>query len=68
MVDGLLQNRTKKAFANVLSRVGGTCGREMGDNLTNVQYKPIWNCHNESLVQQIYPNKISLNLLNLINL
>jgi hypothetical protein len=23
-------------------------GREGGSDLTNVQYKPIWNCHNES--------------------
>jgi hypothetical protein len=25
----------------------GLRGRDGGDNLTNVHYKPIWNCHNE---------------------
>jgi hypothetical protein len=53
MVDGLhifTQNRTKKPLAIVLSRVGRESrGRdsEWGD-LTNVQYKPIWNCQIES--------------------
>jgi hypothetical protein len=33
-------------------------GEDGGNDLTNVQYKLIWNCHNESPpVQQMYPNK-----------
>jgi hypothetical protein len=32
-------------------------GRDVGGDLTNVQYKPIWDYHSESPVQQIYPNK-----------
>jgi hypothetical protein len=57
MVDGfhiLIQNRTKKPLAIVLSGAGRELrGRELrglnsGGDLTNVQYKPVWNCHNES--------------------
>jgi hypothetical protein len=36
----------------------GLRGRNGGSDLTNVQHKPIWNCHNESPpVQQIHLNK-----------
>jgi hypothetical protein len=36
----------------------GLGGRDGEGDLTNVQYKLIWNCHNASLpVQRIYPNK-----------
>jgi hypothetical protein len=31
-------------------------GLGRGSNLTNVQYKAIWKCHNESLCTTIYPN------------
>jgi hypothetical protein len=52
VVDGLptlIGNRTKKPLAIALSGVGrGTRRRDSGGDLTNVQYKPIWNCHNES--------------------
>jgi hypothetical protein len=51
MVEGLhilMQNRTKKFLAIVLGGAGRELrGRESGSDLTNVQYKPIWNCHNE---------------------
>jgi hypothetical protein len=52
MVDGLhivIWNRAKNPLAIPLSEVGrGLIERDGGDNLSNVQYKPIWNCHNES--------------------
>jgi hypothetical protein len=32
-------------------------GRDSRSDLVNVQYKPTWNCHNESPIQQLYPNK-----------
>jgi hypothetical protein len=52
MVDGLhalMWNQTKKPLATVLSGTGkGSRGRDEKGNLTNVQYKPICNCHNES--------------------
>jgi hypothetical protein len=53
-------NKTKKLLAIALSGVGrGLRGREDWGDVTNVQYKPNWNCHYESpLVKLIYPNKI----------
>jgi hypothetical protein len=50
MVDGLhIQNRTKKSLAIVLSGAErGPRGRYGWGDLTNVQYKPIWNFQNES--------------------
>jgi hypothetical protein len=50
LVDGLhTRNSTKKPLAIVLRRVGkGSRGRDSRSDLTNVQYKPIWNYHNES--------------------
>jgi hypothetical protein len=52
MFDGfhiLIRNRTKKPLAIALSGAGrGLRGRDGGSELTNIQYKPIWNCHNES--------------------
>jgi hypothetical protein len=58
MVDGLhilTQNRTKKPLAIVLSGVGrGRRGRDGGGDLTNVQYKFIWNCHNGSPMYNEY--------------
>jgi hypothetical protein len=55
----LIQNRTKKPLRKVLNGAGRESrGRDSGSDLTNVQYKLIWNYHNEfPLVQQIYPNK-----------
>jgi hypothetical protein len=29
-------------------------GRDGGDNLINIQQKPIWNCHNESPLYNEY--------------
>jgi hypothetical protein len=61
MVDGLhtfIQNRTMKPLAIALSGTGRRSrGRDSGGNLNNVECKPIQNCHNESSVQQIDPNK-----------
>jgi hypothetical protein len=52
MVDGLhilFQNRAVKLLAIGLSGVGREFRkREDGGDLTNVQYKPICNCYNES--------------------
>jgi hypothetical protein len=49
MVDGLHIPRTKKPLAIALSGEGrGLRGRNDGGDLTNVQYKPNWNCHYES--------------------
>jgi hypothetical protein len=52
MFDGLhtlTQNRTMKPLVIVLSGVGmGSRGRVGRGDVTNVQCKPIWNCHNES--------------------
>jgi hypothetical protein len=49
MVDGLhilVLNKTKKTLAIAFSGMGrALMGREDGDDLTNVQYKPNWNCH-----------------------
>jgi hypothetical protein len=50
MVGGLHileQNRTKKPLAIVWSGAEGVGERDGGGDLTNVQYKPIWNCHND---------------------
>jgi hypothetical protein len=51
MTDGLhilISNRTKKSFAVALSGAGrGSRGTDDGGDLTNVQYKPIQNCHYE---------------------
>jgi hypothetical protein len=39
---------TKKTFAIALSGAGRWLRRkDGGDNVTNVQYKPTWNCHYE---------------------
>jgi hypothetical protein len=59
MVDSLhilIRNRTKKPFAIALSGVGRKLrgGEDEGD-LTNVQYKPNWNCHYESSHPQVKP-------------
>jgi hypothetical protein len=58
MVDGLhtlIWNRTKKPLVIVLSGAErGLRGRDGGDDLTNVQYKSIWNCHNESPLYNKY--------------
>jgi hypothetical protein len=52
VVDGphtLIRNRTKKPLAIALSGVGrALMGRDIGGNVTNVQYKPNWNCRYES--------------------
>jgi hypothetical protein len=45
----LIQNRTIKPPTIALSEAGRWLReRDGGGDLTNVQYKPIWNCHNES--------------------
>jgi hypothetical protein len=47
--------KNKKALAIALRRMGrGSRGRDVGGDLTNVQYKPIWSCHNESLLYNEY--------------
>jgi hypothetical protein len=52
IVDGLhirIWNRTKKPLAIALNGAGrGPRERNSGGVLTSVQYKPIWNYHNES--------------------
>jgi hypothetical protein len=50
MVDELyipICNRTMKPFSITQSGVGGSMGKDGEGYLTNVQYKSIWNCHNE---------------------
>jgi hypothetical protein len=58
MVNGLhilIRNKTKKPLAIALSGVGRRLrGRDSGGDRTNVQYKPIWNCHNESPLYNEY--------------
>jgi hypothetical protein len=58
MGDGLhilVQRRTKKPLAVVLSGVARESrGRDSGGDLTNVQYKPTWNYHNESSLYKEY--------------
>jgi hypothetical protein len=46
-------NRTKKPLAIAWSGAGWG-GDTVGGDLTNVQYKPIWNCHNESSLCKEY--------------
>jgi hypothetical protein len=58
MVDGLhilTRNRTKKPLAIALggARIRSR-RRDSGSELTNVQYKPIGNCHNESPLYNKY--------------
>jgi hypothetical protein len=44
-----------KILAVALSGAGRESkGRDGTGNLTNVQYKPVWNCHNE------YPHTINI--------
>jgi hypothetical protein len=62
MVDGLhilIWNRTKKPLVIALIGAGrGVEGSNSGIDTTNVQYKSIWNCLNETTpVQRIYLNK-----------
>jgi hypothetical protein len=51
MLDGLhilTWNRTKKPLATALSGLGRELkGKENGGDLSNVQYKLIWNWHNK---------------------
>jgi hypothetical protein len=53
------RNRTKKPLAIALSGAGrGSRAKDSGSDLTNVQQKSIWNCHNKSsLYNELYPNK-----------
>jgi hypothetical protein len=54
----LYEIEPKKPVVIALSGVGrGLRGRVSGNNLTNVQYKPNWNCHNESPLYNEYTNK-----------
>jgi hypothetical protein len=47
--------QNNKTFCNCFKLDGeGSRGRDGGDVLTNVQYKPIWNCHNESPLYNEY--------------
>jgi hypothetical protein len=51
----LIQSRTKNPLAIALREKGrGLKGRGSGGDLTNVKYKPIWNCHNESPMYNKY--------------
>jgi hypothetical protein len=43
-----------KPLAIVLNCTGGASGGACGDHLTNVQPKAIWNCHNESPMNNEY--------------
>jgi hypothetical protein len=57
MVDGApihIRNRMMKPLAITVSRAVRGWGRDGGSDLTNVQCKAIWNCHNESLVYNEY--------------
>jgi hypothetical protein len=50
-----LHETIKKSLGIALSGVGrGWRGRDDGGDLTNAQYKPIWNCHNESPLYNEY--------------
>jgi hypothetical protein len=53
MVDQLhipLGNRTKKPLAITLNKAGREFRRrDSGENVTNIQCKPNWNCHYEFL-------------------
>jgi hypothetical protein len=49
------EKRPKKLLGIALSGVGRRLrGRDRGGDLTNVQYKPIWNCHNKSTLYNEY--------------
>jgi hypothetical protein len=51
MIHGLhlyIQKRKMKPLTIPLTGTEGKCGESSGDDLTNVQCKPIQNCHNES--------------------
>jgi hypothetical protein len=51
----LTQNRTKELLVIVLSRAcRESRGRDSGGDLTNVQYKPTLNCHNEPYLYNKY--------------
>jgi hypothetical protein len=58
MVDGrhiFIQNRAMKPPAIALNGAERRSrGRNGGGHLTNVQYKPIWSCHNESPLYKEY--------------
>jgi hypothetical protein len=57
MVDGLhilTWNRTKEPLVMVLSGVRMSKRRDGGCDLTNVQCKAIWNCHNGSSLYSEY--------------
>jgi hypothetical protein len=51
----MLENLVEiKSLAIALSGVGRLRWGDGRGNLTNVQYKPIWNCHNESPLYNEY--------------
>jgi hypothetical protein len=51
----LIWTRTKKPISIAVSGAGSELrGRDGGGDLTNVQHKPIWNCHNESCLYNKY--------------
>jgi hypothetical protein len=55
MVDGFhihIQTRMMKPLAIALNGTGMGLGggEDGGGNVTNVQHKPVWNCHNESFL------------------
>jgi hypothetical protein len=58
MVGGLhipVWNRTMKPLWITWSVVGmGSRGKDGGGDITNAQYKLIWNCHNESPLYNKY--------------
>jgi hypothetical protein len=55
LVDFIYLHEIKKSLAIAVSGAGkGLRGRDGGGNLTNVQCKPIWNCHNESPLYNEY--------------
>jgi hypothetical protein len=57
MVNGLYilrWNKTMKPLAIALSGQEGVEGKDCGGDLTNIQCKPIWNCHNESSLYNKY--------------
>jgi hypothetical protein len=68
MVNGLhvlTWNSTKKPLPITLSGVRkGSRGGDGGGDLTNVQYKSVWNCHtscplyNEYILKKLHDNKI----------
>jgi hypothetical protein len=51
MVDEL--HRRNRTMKHLMSGVWRGWGRQWAD-LTNVQYKPIWNCHSESPLYNEY--------------